>query len=54
VYVDGVRIGVTPILKARVKPGTHFAQFAQGDAKKAKSFVCKPGELKVVAVSLNR
>ncbi len=54
VFVDSVRIGVTPILKARVKPGSHVAQFSQGDTKKAKSFVCKPGELKVVAVSLNR
>ena len=39
---------------ARVKPGSHVVQFSQGDTKKAKSFVCKPGELKVVAVSLNR
>jgi hypothetical protein len=54
VFVDNVRIGVTPILKARVKPGSHIASFAQGDTKKAKSFACKPGELKVVAVSLNR
>jgi PEGA domain len=54
VFVDSVRIGVTPILKARVKPGSHVAQFSQGDTKKAKSFTCKPGELKVVAVSLNR
>jgi hypothetical protein len=54
VFVDSVRIGVTPVLKARVKPGSHVAQFSQGDTKKAKSFVCKPGELKVVAVSLNR
>ena len=54
VFVDNVRIGVTPILKARVKPGSHVAAFSQGDTKKAKSFVCKPGELKVVAVSLNR
>src|SRR6185369_8964360 len=54
VYFDGVRLGVTSILKARVKLGSHYAQFAQGEAKKAKVFMCKPGELKVVAVSLNR
>jgi PEGA domain len=54
VFVDNVRLGVTPILKAGVRPGSHVAQFIAGDAKKAKSFVCKPGELKVVAISLNR
>jgi hypothetical protein len=54
VFIDNVRIGATPILKTRVKPGAHVAQFVQGDAKKSKSFACKPGELKVVAISLNR
>jgi hypothetical protein len=54
IYVDGVRIGVTPLLKARIRPGAHVVQFVQGDAKKGKAFLCKPGELKVVAISLNR
>jgi hypothetical protein len=54
IYVDGVRIGVTPLLKARVRPGAHVVQFVEGDQKKSKAFLCKPGELKVVAISLNR
>jgi hypothetical protein len=54
VFIDNVRIGVTPILKATVRPGAHVVQFVAGDTKKAKSFFCKPGELKVVAISLNR
>jgi hypothetical protein len=54
VYVDNARVGVTPILKAPVKPGTHVAQFVQGDTKKIKMFVCKPAETKIVAVSLSR
>src|SRR5262249_38413024 len=54
IYVDGVRIGVTPLPKARVRPGAHVVNFVQGEAKKSKAFLCKPGELKVVAISLNR
>jgi hypothetical protein len=52
VFVDNVRLGVTPILKATVRPGNHVVQFVAGDAKKGKAFLCKPGELKVVAISL--
>jgi hypothetical protein len=54
VFVDNTRLGITPILKARVKPGTHVAQFIQGDTRKTKSFVCKGGEPKVFAINLNR
>jgi hypothetical protein len=54
VFVDNVRLGTTPVLKASVRPGVHVVQFVQGDTKKSKSFTCKPGESKVVALSLNR
>ena len=54
VFVDNVRLGVTPVLKSTVRPGNHVVQFVAGDAKKSKSFLCKPGELKVVAISLIR
>jgi hypothetical protein len=53
VFVDNARLGVTPILKLSLKAGTHVAQFVDGETKKIKLFLCKPGELKVVAVSLS-
>jgi len=54
VFVDNVRVGATPILKSRVRPEAHVVQFVSGDAKKVKAFACKPGEIKVIALSLNR
>src|SRR6185295_4287686 len=54
VFLDNVRLGTTPMLKVPTKPGTHVVQFLLGETRKAKSFACKPGESKVVAVSMNR
>jgi len=54
VFLDNVRLGTTPILKTSAKPGAHVVQFLSGETRRTKAFACKPGESKVVAVSLNR
>jgi hypothetical protein len=54
VFLDNVRLGITPILGVTARAGTHVVQFLQGDKKKSASFVCKPGESKAVSMNLNR
>ncbi len=52
VFLDGTRLGMTPQARVSVRPGTHVAQFAQGDLRKAKPFTCEAGESKIVALHL--
>jgi len=54
VFLDNVRLGVTPVLRTSVRPGSHVVQFTQGDVRKTKTLVCHGGESKVVAVNLSR
>jgi hypothetical protein len=50
VVLDGANLGTTPLLRTRVRPGAHTAQFSTGDKKQAKQFACRAGTSKVVSL----
>lgn len=55
VVLDGVRLGVTPLLGIAASSGTsHKVVFIDADqGEKVTTVTCKPGEVKRVAVRLN-